>query len=181
MLRAKAARRILRNVRNVTRARGTNGTTSSPEMITAATRGKIADAARAISSACNGAAVGFDLCAVRTQDQTIAVAAKSAAAFLRSLQSATVASVAPFGIDARPRVRTADRLRWEWLASTATVLDGAPDGRLAGECARILSEVDVSVASGLSCFESSQIVGGFRAALLEAHSIASAIDRFRRT
>jgi hypothetical protein len=145
-------------------------------MITSKTSGNPADAALAIASACSAAAVGFDLCAVRTPDDMIAVAAKSAAAFLRSLLDATVAAADSAGIDARPRARTGDRLRWEWLASTATILDGAPDGRLVSECARILSEVDSVAAIGLE----DGIAARFRLALAEAHSLASAIDQLRK-
>jgi hypothetical protein len=129
---------------------------------------KIADVALAITSACTAAAVGFELCALRTHDETIAVAATNAAAFLRSLASET-------GVDARPRARTCDRLRWEWLASTGTVLDGAPDRRLASECARLLAAVDVSEAGALA----NGILPRFRVAAAEAHSLAAAIAQLR--
>ena len=128
----------------------------------------------AIVSACNAAAVGFALCAARTRDETIAVAAKSAAAFLCTLRDGAIDAASAAGVDARPRARTTDHLRWEWLASTATVLDGSPDGRLANECARILSEIDVTSVLGAL---GDRVVARFRAAVAEACSLAWAIGR----
>jgi hypothetical protein len=142
----------------------------------ASTLGKTADAALTMTSACSAAAVGFELCALRTRDETISVAAKNAAAFLRSLGGATENAARAKGIDARPRSRTCDRLRWEWLASTATVLDGSPDGRLASECARLLSEVDADSVANLG----DEIAARFRVATAEAHSLASAIEQIRK-
>jgi hypothetical protein len=49
-----------------------------------------------------------------------------------------------------PRTRSTcrERLRWEWLASSARLLDGAPERRLLAECA--VSERDADrAASGL--------------------------------
>jgi hypothetical protein len=132
-------------------------------------------AAVTITSACSAAAMGFELCAVRTRDETIAVAVRGAAAFLRSLQRAVVTAARSQGIDARPRARTCDRLRWEWLASTASVLDPTPDGRLASECARLLTELEVSSTTWLP----ERIVGRLRMALAEARSLAATIERMR--
>ena len=146
------------------------------EMITPNGLGKLPDAALAVASACNAASVGFDLCARRTQDERIAVAAKSAARFLRSLLDATIAAASTWGIDARPRARTCERLRWEWLASTATVVDGCPDVRLIAECARILAETDTSAARDLG----EAITARFRVATAEAYSLASAIQQAQR-
>ncbi len=171
MLRAKAARPMAKL--RVTRGRPSRS--SAAGLATASPKSAIA--ARAIASACSAAAVGFQLCASRTEVDTIAVAARNAASFLRSLQEATVEVAKALGIDARPRARTCDRLRWEWLASTAMILDGAPDERLATECARILSEVDVTFAAGID----GEIVARFRVALAEAHSLASSIAQMRRT
>jgi hypothetical protein len=120
--------------------------------------------------------VGFDLCARRTRDEKICVAARSAARFLRYLVESTIAAAAAQGIDARPRARTADRLRWEWLASTATVVDGVADGRLLAECARLLAVVDAGALPELG----EGIVARFRVAAAEAHSLSSAIQRMRR-
>ncbi len=106
----------------------------------------------------------------------IAVAAKSAASFLRSLRDATIVAASRWGIDARPRPRTCERLRWEWLASTATVVAGCPDARLIAECARILAETDTSAVRDLG----EAITARFRLATAEAYSLASAIQQARR-
>ncbi|HVH45686.1 MAG TPA: hypothetical protein VM925_25200 [Labilithrix sp.] len=136
---------------------------------------KLVEASHAMMSACGAAAVGFELCARRTQDHTIAVAARSAAAFLRQLCSAVLVASADRGISARSRGRTGDRLRWEWLASTATILDGKPDHRLLSECARILGGVDVESAKALG----DGVIGRYRLALAEARSLASASEHMR--
>ena len=152
---------------------GRSTRTAAPaEMTTSGALGKTREAALSIAAACIAASGGFDLCARRTQDETIAVAAASAAAHLRVLFDATVAAAAATGIEARPRARTCDRLRWEWLASTATVLDGAPDARLLAECARILDAVDAGGAVVLS--EGEGIAARFQIATAEAHSLAAA-------
>lgn len=155
--------------------RTTRGETPA-EMITRSDLGKLPDAALAMVSACNAAAVGFDLCARRTDDETIAVAARSAAACVRALAGATVSAARGLGIDARPRVRTCDRLRWEWLASTAMVVDGSADGRLLAECARILAEADASAAVAFG----EEIAARLRLASAEAYSLASAVAQHRR-
>lgn len=138
--------------------------------------GKLPDAARAMVSACDAAAAGFDLCARRTDDETIAVAARSAAACVRALAGATVSAARGLGIDARPRARTCDRLRWEWLASTAMVVDGSADGRLLDECARVLADVDASAAVALG----EELAARLRLASAEAYSLASAVAQRRR-
>ena len=146
-------------------------------MTTSGALGKACEAALSIATACNAAAGGFDLCARRTQDETIAVATRNAAGFLRSLSEATIAAAAARGIDARPRARTCDRLRWEWLASTATVVDGTPDGRLLSECARILADVDTTGAVELG----DGIAARFQIASAEAYSLASAVVHLRQS
>lgn len=143
------------------------------EMTTSNPSGKGTEAAFAIATACNTAARGFDLCARRTQDETIAVAARNAAAFLRLLCDATVDAAAARGIDIRLQARTCDCLRWEWLASTAAVVDGSPDVRLLSECARIVVGVDVSGASDLG----HGIAARLQIASAEARSLALAVVR----
>lgn len=39
-----------------------------------------------------------------------------------------------------------ERLRWEWLASSARLIDGAAESRLLVECARIRGEADAAAA-----------------------------------
>jgi hypothetical protein len=97
-----------------------------------------ANAATAIVVACTAAAIGFDVCAQKTRDEAITVAAARESASLRCVAEEIIAVVAAHGVDARARKRTCDRLRWEWLASTGMVLDGRPETRLLSECGRIL-------------------------------------------
>ncbi|MDF2696017.1 MAG: hypothetical protein K0S65_4400 [Labilithrix sp.] len=193
MLRAKATRvrRKLRVARgrwgakpschdgNDARSAVRNGSTrsASADMITPNALGKqLSDVALTIVSACSGAAVGFDLCAQRTKDETIAVAARSAAVFLRALVDATVEAAWFHGLDVRPRTRMGDRLRWEWLASTATVVDGGAESRLFSECARMLASVDPTDATPLG----DELTARFRVATAEAFSLASAAEQTRR-
>ena len=136
------------------------------------------ETARAITASCSAAIAGFELCVHRTGDATLAVAAGSAAAFLRVLREATIAAAETHGIDAEARSRTCERLRWEWLASTATVVDGVPDGRLLSECARILANALESAT------RVDDLGDGIAARLLvasaEAYSLASALRHRRR-
>lgn len=137
---------------------------------------KVIESTRVIASVCHTVAAGFDLCVRRTRDERIAVASRNAAAFLRALFEFTVAAAAEQGIDARPRARTGDRLRWEWLASTATVVDGNPDARLLSECARMLADAVATEPSGLG----SQLFARLCAASAEAWSLALAVEHERR-
>lgn len=140
------------------------------------TFGDLESVAVAITTACDAAAVGLDVCARRTSDELTFVAAKSAAAFLRELSAATVEAAEARGVSVRPRSRTCDRLRWEWLASTATIVDGSPDARLLAECVRLLSEVDADIARELG----GEIEARFHVASAEAYSLASAIGYANR-
>jgi hypothetical protein len=115
-----------------------------------------------MASACKAAIVGYELCADRSNVATIAVAARNAATNLRTLLDL---------LPADSRARTGDRLRWEWLASTATVLDGAADARLLAECARILSRARPTEAE----VDDPELVGRFLVASAEAYSLASAV------
>jgi hypothetical protein len=136
----------------------------------------IADSAVAITTACSAAIAGFEVCARRSRDARTAVAARNASEALRVLFAAAIVAAEDLGIDAHPRKRTCDRLRWEWLASTATVVDGNPDGRLLSECARVLSELVATDSNGLG----DEIAARIRIASAEAHSLALAVEYERR-
>jgi hypothetical protein len=139
----------------------------------------LAETALAITTAGMAAVAGFELCARKTRDETIAVAAKSAAEFLRGLVDSTIEAAAAYGLDASPHARTGDRLRWEWLASTAAVVDGSPDARLLSECSRILTEMMVAVAPHADELDSG-LGARLRVASAEAYSLASAVRYQRR-
>jgi hypothetical protein len=128
----------------------------------------------AVAAACREAATGFELCARRTREPSTAVAAKSAAKNLRAVLEAVLDAAAFHRVEAPPRARTGERLRWEWLASTAAVVDGGePSARLLAECARVLgSALDVVRRGGFD----EPIAARLRVASAEAYSLAHAHD-----
>jgi hypothetical protein len=93
------------------------------------------DAAERIASACHAAAFGYVLAERRAHDVNVALAARQAGAFATSIAESIARSHR-----IRLRIRTGDRLRWEWLASSAAMLDGKPTFRLLRECARLLGD-----------------------------------------
>jgi hypothetical protein len=143
-----------------------------------------------LASACTSAATGFELLVRRTREPSIAAAATGAAAHLRSVAAAAVADAASRGLDARPRARTGDRLRWEWLASTASVLDGTADQRILEECARVLGDALPTVTRALAPrgraqetrdTGANQLCDRLRLASAEAYSLAHAAEFDRST
>jgi hypothetical protein len=77
-------------------------------------------------------AAGFDVWSRHVTDEATSGAARSVAqaygAIARSLAGGAT--------------RTGDRLRWEWLASTAALLDGAPHARIGAEVDRFADELE---------------------------------------
>lgn len=117
---------------------------SAPEMV---------DALRRVAEACAAAAVGLDACAKHAHDRALAGESSELAREHRALADELAGVAASLGAGAR-RSSTCERLRWEWLASTAGVLDGAPDTRLFTECLRTqecachCAELAIAAASG---------------------------------
>ena len=109
--RMRARLRALRQVR-LRRARKQQQPTPSRESVLSA-----------ISAACLDASLGLDLCAKRWNPSAAALAlrCRMLAAQMRT----------------PPRARMADRMRWEWLASTASLLEPTPERRLIAECLRV--------------------------------------------
>jgi hypothetical protein len=134
------------------------------------------------AGACASAAMGFELLAERTRDGAIGVAARNAAACLRGVIAGAVTAAEAYGVDARPRHRTGERLRWEWLASTATVVDGAADERILAECARILAAAVETVGPGDQDREESEnlLCDRLRLASAEAFSLSHVVALERR-
>jgi hypothetical protein len=97
-----------------------------------------------------------------------------------------VAAAEACGVDARPRHRTGERLRWEWLASTATVVDGAADEWILAECARILAAAVESVRKRAGLCDRDQeesanlICDRLRLASAEAFSLSHVVALERR-
>jgi hypothetical protein len=118
------------------------------------------------------AAIGLEICARRTRDATIAVAAESAAKNLRTLGQAL--DDGHENGAAISRNRTGNRLRWEWLASTAMLVDGRCDHRLLSECSSALSEL---VASAPIKALGRELSARLRVASAEAYSLSVAVAR----
>jgi hypothetical protein len=91
-----------------------------------------ADVARVIARACHAAASGLDVTARRGGDAGVSAQLVRAAQRTRTAAEAAAALV-PEGVRA-PSM--SERLRWEWLASTAALVDGAPERRLVEEAYR---------------------------------------------
>lgn len=123
-------------------------------------------AEKAIAAACSSAAEGFALCASRTRDEVIAVAARSASEVVRA-----IAAQIPPGVHKK---RMGDRLRWEWLVSTAIIVDGSPDARLLAECAKVMSSALAHVDA-----VNAELGARFRVASAEAYSLSAAVQTRR--
>jgi hypothetical protein len=143
----------------------------------------------AMTAACADAAVGYSVVARRSRDAAVGVAAASAGRHVHTLGDAakTAASVRGLEVGSRASLRQdsrglrytssalGSRLRWEWLASTAGMLDGSFEVRLLSECARVLADAVAVVArdegsDGLEDF----LVKNLRLASAEASSLARA-------
>lgn len=100
------------------------------------------DELRAIASALMTAAAGFDVCARRAR--TNDVATRMAALAAQTKRTADDASaLVPGGVR---RLSTSERLRWEWLASTAALLDGGAESRLCDEANRHVAAAVVAAS-----------------------------------
>jgi hypothetical protein len=97
---------------------------------------------RRIAEAAQAASLGFDVCAKRAGTKELGARMTSLADEARSIAEAAAAKV-PGGVR---RPTTSERMRWEWLASTATLLDGGAEGRVAQESNRHLALAEASAA-----------------------------------
>jgi hypothetical protein len=80
--------------------------------------------------ATQAAAVGLEIGGRRAQTRDMSERMTRLACDIRALAEGLGTSVR--------RPSTSERLRWEWLASTSTVLDGGPERRIADEAVRTL-------------------------------------------
>lgn len=99
----------------------------------------------AISSA--NLAAGYGVTARHSSDERL-VAECVALASLHGAVASDLASLLASRGAPPPRVTMTcgERLRWEWLASSARLIDGAAESRLLAECARIRGEADDAAA-----------------------------------
>ena len=112
----------------------------------------VVERAHQLASASVALSVGFEACAKHATNPHVVDAARKLAERHRLL----VPSIAQIGLVVGARTRrtaaTLERLRWEWLACTAALLDGTPDTRLVGECSRLVHlacEITVALHRGL--------------------------------
>jgi len=100
----------------------------------------------AVIRATQAAAVGLEIGGRRAQTRDMSERMTRLAGDIRALADG-------LGTSSVRRPSTSERLRWEWLASTSTVLDGAPERRIADEAVRTLEaaleDADEDLASKL--------------------------------
>lgn len=181
MVRDRARRRMSGGrAKSAPAALGQGSNASVPPLASGNGNGNGAGARGTAATTCASVALGFDICARRTRDGNIAVAAESAARNLRSLAEAlrlaesTPRAAHDTGRDAGIRPHTGQRLRWEWLASTATLVDGRADRRLLSECATTLAD---AVATFDPELLGDALAARLRVASAEAFSLSLAVER----
>jgi hypothetical protein len=140
----RSAHRRSREKLRAVAARGRSG----PSAAAAAVAAAIGDALGRLAAVSSNLAVGFGVIAKTTRDAHLARECASLAAAHRAIAEEVAAVAATLGISV-PSVRSTcgERLRWEWLASSARLLDGTAELRLVGECARLQREASELAAS----------------------------------
>jgi hypothetical protein len=88
-----------------------------------------------MASALLAATLGFEVCARRAHTKDVGARMTALAEEVRAVAESIVARV-PGGVR---KPSTSERMRWEWLASTAALLDGGIEGRIADEANRHLA------------------------------------------
>jgi len=88
--------------------------------------------------ACARLATGYELCARRARELHVADVAGSLSTLHRAVTDELASFLAASGASVpRTKPTCSERLRWEWLASTGRLVDGAPERQVLIECARI--------------------------------------------
>lgn len=87
---------------------------------------------------CSALATGYGICARRARDVDVADVVASLSTLHRAVADELAAFLADSGASV-PRAKStcSERLRWEWLASTGLLVNGAPEQPLLADCARI--------------------------------------------
>lgn len=134
----------------------------------------IAEQVQRLALACGSMSVGFRACAKHTRNEALAALATAMASEQASLADEAVRIGAALGVPLRRPAGMSECLRWEWLASTATLLDGSSDVRLLAECLRWMrAACDASHALELVSSH------GARELSSDVQSITVALDRAR--
>jgi hypothetical protein len=97
------------------------------------------DEHRKIAEAMQSASLGFDVCARRASAKEIAERMT-----LLAREARAIADVAGTKVGGVRKPTTSERMRWEWLASTATLIDGGVEGRISDEANRHLTIAEES-------------------------------------
>lgn len=138
------------------------------------------DLAERLASGCAQLAAGFDACARHARDAQISEPARRFVEQIRATAAQAACLRAP---DGKRGPRTSERLRWEWLASTATSIDGAPDARLVAECLRVARSASEDVAAlqrALGRDPRRQIAEGIAGAIGRAREALGRLDAVGR-
>lgn len=140
------------------------------------TTGANPDDLRALATAADAASLGLAACARRARSPEVA---EKTAALGESMKivAARARELVPGGMR---RASTSERLRWEWLASTASLLDGGPERRLAAEVERHLA-IAADVAARLDSDDPELLVAPerIRVAALFCRALATGSDPLR--
>lgn len=124
---------------------------------------QVHSAARRVAADSIALSAGFEVWSRHVADGELANAARA-----MSIEERAIAMALAGG-----PTRTGDRLRWEWLASTAAQLDGAPHARLAAEVLRFVDEIERSLRSLERDAASSPIAARVRGAVATARHLAA--------
>lgn len=98
----------------------------------------VVDRVHRLAASCTAVAAGFEACTRHAKGSGIVETAERLAVEHRALAEDITRLATNLGAPVRRTAATCEHLRWEWLASTGSSLDGAPDERLLAECMRLL-------------------------------------------
>ena len=119
-------------------ASGKTGVSATAERSTSPVSPALVVALEHLVADCSRLATGYGMCARRGRDPDVMDVAGSLSTLHRAVADELAAFLAASGAS-MPRTKStcSERLRWEWLASTGRLMNGAPEHPLLAECARI--------------------------------------------
>lgn len=138
---SRTRRSVLRSARLRARAQARTAGPRSRSATEAGAAPALGETLARLARVSTSLSVGFGVLAKTAHGERVAQKSAALAAAHRAIADEIAAVAVTLGVGV-PRVRSTcgDRLRWEWLASSARLLDGAPDVRLLAECARLARE-----------------------------------------
>lgn len=132
----------------------------------------VTEQAQRLAAACAAMSAGFRACAKYTRNEALAESVTAMALEQESLADAVDRIGAALGVSPRRTTGMSESLRWEWLASTATLLDGSSDVRVLAECMRWMRAA-CDAARGLELVSSH----GAWELSSDVRTVAAALDR----